>query len=112
MRENAATVIQSVYRGYTVRRRWAAILATHNSPELARHALRLEGLSTEAAASLVERYWRPSRPHMADVVSAGTNHSRDRHSDLNPFAQHVSTMLYYFATNQTKYMLIQTYFII
>ncbi|XP_063238781.1 myosin-IIIb-like [Bacillus rossius redtenbacheri] len=67
--ESAAVVIQSHFRGYTVRRRWGPeleervkrVLETHKNPFLAQRALEKEGLLAEDAAVIIQRHYRSWR---------------------------------------------------
>jgi len=67
--ESAAVVIQSHFRGYTVRRKWGPelearvrrVLETYHNPDTAKKALQSEGLTPEDAVLVIQRYYRSWR---------------------------------------------------
>nr|CAD7429069.1 unnamed protein product [Timema monikensis] len=110
-KESAAVVIQSHFRGYTVRRRWGPelearvrrVLETHENPDTAQRALEREGLTNEDAVVIIQRYYRSWRrgekPPPKPVRRKVPNHPRqkqhytpNRQAELITFSQKVHMM--------------------
>ncbi|GLH16633.1 Myosin-VIIa [Gryllus bimaculatus] len=107
--ESAAVVIQSHFRGYTVRRKWGAelearvrkVLETHSNPNSAQHALQREGLSSEDAALVIQRFYRSWRKGEKPVANNQQHKPKktpnqqppvrasERQADLISFSQNV-----------------------
>ncbi|XP_049784574.1 myosin-IIIb-like [Schistocerca cancellata] len=107
--ESAAVVIQSHFRGYTVRRRWGAeiearvrkVLETHNTAQSAQDALEKEGLTPDDAALIIQRYYRSWRKGEPLPVQKNRQRQKqpqkvarlpDRQADLITFSQNVHMM--------------------
>ncbi|XP_069672444.1 myosin-IIIb-like isoform X3 [Periplaneta americana] len=110
--ESAAVVIQSHFRGYTVRRRWGPelearvrrVLQTHHNPDTAKRALESEGLTPEDAVLVIQRYYRSWRhgekppsnqQHRRKSNRPASNHNQqankapDRQAELISFSHNV-----------------------
>ncbi|XP_067001655.2 myosin-IIIb isoform X2 [Anabrus simplex] len=115
--ESAAVVIQSHFRGYTVRRRWGPelearvqrLLETHTNRDAAKQALEKEGFTPEDAALVIQRFYRswrqgekqPVRNYHRKHISKQQHQQQqqqqvhkvhDRQADLIQFSQNVHLM--------------------
>lgn len=100
--EDAAVVIQSHFRGYTIRKkfgyeleeRYKRILNDYDDKKEAHQALLREGLKNEDAALIIKRWYKTEervrrKPPVKDPI-----HPKLRQADLINFAQTVKKFLY------------------
>lgn len=96
--EKAAVIIQSHFRGYTIRKkfgyeleeRYKRILNEYDSKKEAHQALLREGLKSEDASLIVKRWYKTEEPVRKKSPARDPVHPKLRQADLINFAQTVS----------------------
>ncbi|XP_034945837.1 myosin-IIIb-like [Chelonus insularis] len=95
--DNAAVIIQSHFRGYTIRKKYGCeleerfkeILNQYTNKREAREALIREGLSKEDAVFIVHRWYKREMRVKEDSIENDQVHPKLRQADLIQFSQNV-----------------------
>ncbi|XP_061940361.1 myosin-IIIb isoform X4 [Apis cerana] len=95
--DNAATIIQSHFRGYTIRKRFGpeleekfkTILNNYNDKFEAHNALLREGLKNEEAAFIVQRWYKKEEKVKKKKSVNDPIHYKLRQADLIQFSQNI-----------------------
>jgi hypothetical protein len=111
--DNAAVIIQSHFRGYTIRKRFGyeleerykRILNEYDDKKEAHQALLREGLKNDDAALIIKRWYKTEEHIRKKLPIKDSIHPKLRQADLIHFSQTVSIIISKINSYITKYFI-------